>query len=688
MSRRPSMEELERRVAELEAELAEARRVGEALVHAPFGLFMVDLEGRIVAANAGGARHLGSKLPDVIGTRLRDHFPHEVAMRRRERGLQVFASGTGVTFEDAVGDNHYLVTMVPIFDEDHRPKYLAIYGIDVTERVWVERSLRRSRELLRAQRDLALALSQARSYPETLRLCLETAIGLSGLDAGALFLADPEKGDLELVCHQGVRDTLVERYRRMSTATVHARALESREPQYTCRDQLDEATQEALVAEGLRAVAVLPIQHEGRPLGCATFASHTLDEVPEAVRGSLETVAAQAGEAIARARAEEALRASEARLQQAQKLEAIGTLAGGIAHDFNNLLMGIQGNASLMQLETLPGDKILGRLRSIEECVRSGTELTRQLLGFARSGRFEVRPTDLNELIERTSSLFGRTRKDITVGRALSRDLWVVDADRGQLEQVLLNLYVNAWQAMPNGGELRIETRNLVVGEHEDSRHGVPPARYVVVSVTDTGVGMDEATQHRVFEPFFTTKEVGRGTGLGLAMVYGIVKSHGGLVAVESAPGAGATFTLYLPASTRSFTVEPTSKSRETLRGTETILLVDDEAIVLDVGKSMLEALGYSTLVAQSGADAIEVYERHREQIRVVVLDMVMPGLGGAETLERLKAIDPNVRVLLSSGYGLNDAARATFQRGCKAFIQKPFTLDDLSWKIREALEA
>src|SRR5512133_2334546 len=232
----------------------------------------------------------------------------------------------------------------------------------------------------------------------------------------------------------------------------------------------------------------------------------------------------------------------EGRVRQAQKMEAIGTLAGGIAHDFNNLLMGIQGYTSLMLIDMDPGQPHYERLRSIEDQVRRGAELTRQLLGFARGGRYEVKPLSLNEVIRQCSVTFGRAKKELTIQRYLRPGLWTVEADRGQIEKVLTTLFVNAWQAMPGGGDLMIETRNTEMGEDHSLPYQVSPGRYVRVSVSDTGMGMDEQTQQRVFDPFFTTKAMGRGTGLGLATVYGIVKGHGGFIQVESAPGKGTTF--------------------------------------------------------------------------------------------------------------------------------------------------
>jgi PAS domain S-box-containing protein len=376
----------------------------------------------------------------------------------------------------------------------------------------------------------------------------------------------------------------------------------------------------------------------------------------------------------------------EFRLQQAQKMEAIGTLAGGIAHDFNNLLMGIQGNTSLMLLDIDYDHPHYERLRHIEQYIQTGSELTQQLLGFARGGKYDIKVTDLNKLIERTAQMFGRTRKEITIHTKLQPDLWTVAVDRSQIEQVLLNHYVNAWQAMPEGGNLYLRTENVILDENEAKSFDVTPGKYTKVSIADTGVGMDEATQQRIFDPFFTTKEMGRGTGLGLASAYGIINNHGGMITVDSRKGEGATFCLYLPASEEKV-VEEKKLPEAVLAGTETVLLVDDEEMIVEVGQAILETLGYQVLPARSGKETIEVYQKNQDDIGLVILDMIMPGMNGGETYDRLKAINPKVKVLLSSGYSIDSEATDILKRGCNGFIQKPFTIKQLSQKIREILE-
>lgn len=386
-----------------------------------------------------------------------------------------------------------------------------------------------------------------------------------------------------------------------------------------------------------------------------------------------------------RKRAEKEKKKLEDQLQHSQKMESIGTLAGGIAHDFNNLLMGIQGNASLMLLDIQGKNSHYDRLKNVENYVQKGAELTRQLLGFARGGKYEVKPTDLNELIGKSAEMFGRTKKEITIHRKFQKDIWTVEIDQGQIDQVLLNLYVNAWQAMPVGGTLYIETKNSFLREDDVDPYNVDPGRFVQISFTDTGVGMDESTRQRIFEPFFTTKEMGRGTGLGLASAYGIIVNHGGIITVNSEIGMGTTFIIYLPASDKTRYAEEEAADKMTM-GTGTILLVDDEDMILEVGKGLLECLGYRVLTAREGKEAITIYQQTQHEIDMVILDMIMPEMGGGETYDMLKTVNPSINVLLSSGYSMRGQAQGIMQRGCKGFIQKPFTIKDLSQKVGDIL--
>jgi PAS domain S-box-containing protein len=378
----------------------------------------------------------------------------------------------------------------------------------------------------------------------------------------------------------------------------------------------------------------------------------------------------------------------EDRLNAAARLEAIGTLAGGVAHDFNNLLMSMQGHVSLLETECAANASQREALRAIAEAIGSGAKLTQQLLGFARSGRRELLVTDFNEVVLRTFALFSRTNKALRSRLELTAERCVVEIDRAQIERALLNLLVNAAQAMPGGGEICVSTAMAVPDPATRRRLSLGAAGYVMARVADTGVGMDAQTLKHLFEPFFTTKERGRGTGLGLATSYGIVRAHDGAIDVASTAGVGSTFTIWLPLSEKTPTGEARSAVAPPPRGSGTLLIIDDEAAVARVSGRLLERLGYEVLIAGSGEAGIELYRQHRDVIALVVLDFTMPGLSGAETFDRLRAFDPEVKVLLASGYGPDQAVEQLLARGCRGLVQKPYRPEEIAEKIAAILRA
>jgi len=385
-------------------------------------------------------------------------------------------------------------------------------------------------------------------------------------------------------------------------------------------------------------------------------------------------------------KAEREKRKLEKRLQHSQKMEAVGSLAGGIAHDFNNVLMGMQGNASLMLFDIDETHPHYRKIKNIERYVENGSSLTRQLLGFSRGGGYEVRVTDLNKLIKRTSSMFGRAKKEIKIHTKLLKKIWAVEVDQGQMEMVLLNLYINALHAMPEGGDLHLLSENVVIDESSAGNLRLKQGEYVKVAVVDTGTGMDKDIQGKIFDPFFTTKEKGRGTGLGLASASEVIKNHGGLIDVYSEKSKGATFNIYLPASDKKV-IQEKELALKILKGTETILLVDDEEMIIEVNQEILKALGYNPMIARSGTKAIEIYKNNIDKINMVIMDMIIPGMSGKEAYDGLKKINPEIKVLLSSGYSISGQAAEILEQGCNGFIQKPFKLRELSVKIREVLD-
>ncbi len=382
----------------------------------------------------------------------------------------------------------------------------------------------------------------------------------------------------------------------------------------------------------------------------------------------------------------------EYQLQHVRRMDAIGNLAGGIAHNFNNLLMGIQGNVSILIQDKTAGDSGYDELAGIERCIDSGANLTRQLLSFAKGGRYSLDLVDLNDIVEKSAGMFARTRKEIQVERHLEEESLMAEVDAAQIELALMDLYVNAWHAMSHGGTLTVATAMVSLDDTFVKPYNLAPGRYLKIDIADTGAGMDEKTIERIFEPFYTTRPMGEGTGLGLASVFGIIKKHQGIITVESKVGTGTTFSIYLPAAR----ILQKPKQRDRLRvissgkalekGSGTILVVDDEEYILNADKAMLNELGYEVLLANGGKEALRVFAENKDRIKLLILDLVMPDLGGEIVYDRIKALRPDIRVILSSGYSIEGQAESILKKGCDGFIQKPYNLNQLAKKIKEIL--
>ena len=382
------------------------------------------------------------------------------------------------------------------------------------------------------------------------------------------------------------------------------------------------------------------------------------------------------------------LKQTQQQLFQVQKMESIGTLAGGIAHDFNNLLSGMLGHASFLK-ESIPRESDLyADVERIENSAKRAAALTKQLLSFARGGKYEPQRADLNEIVRETLDLLTRTiGKNIALQKSLQHDLWQVQADRTQMQQVLVNLCINARDAMPEGGTLLLETKNVELKE-EDLKPAYAPAKpgkYIQISVSDTGIGMDAETRRRAFEPFFSMKE--GGTGLGLSVVYGVLQSHKGFITVYSELGKGTTFRIYVPAAERAIEKPAVEAEEEVATGRETILVIDDEPVVQQVLSRMLEKMGYTVLVAPTGSEGLIIYSDNKSEIDLILLDMIIPDMPGQEVFRRLKEINPDVKVLLSSGFSETAPAVEAQRHGALGFLEKPYTMGELSARLRSALE-
>ncbi len=377
-------------------------------------------------------------------------------------------------------------------------------------------------------------------------------------------------------------------------------------------------------------------------------------------------------------------------LFQAQKMESIGTLAGGLAHDFNNILTVVLGFCELLLLDRQEGAQDYADLETIARAARNGADLVKRILAFSRQAEPSLRPVDLNHEVLQAWNLLDRTiPKMVAIEPLLADNLMRINADPGQIEQVLLNLAVNARDSMPEGGKIVIKTHNVTLDEEYCATQAeAKPGVYVLLTMSDTGYGMDKYVLEHIFEPFYTTKELGKGTGLGLAMVYGIVKSHGGHVECYSEPGVGTRFKLYFPAIDAEEKAVVASTQVTPALGTETILLVDDDEQIRELAKRLLSGAGYKVLTAGNGKEALHVYRTRRDEISLVILDLLMPEMGGKQCLEELMQIDPHAKVLIASGYSLDNATAKTLERGARGFVGKPYHVKEFIRTVRQVLDA
>ncbi len=655
MPKRPSYEELKQRVKELEKETVKRKRAEEALRESEEkyrtilesiedGYFEVDIRGNFTFFNDSLCKIHGYSKNELMGMNNREYMDEKTVKKVYQTFNKTYTTGKparGFEWEIIRKDGtkrHVQSSVSLINDAEGQP--IGFRGIlrDVTERKKMETELILARNFLKNIFDSSI-----------------DGISTTDLNGNVVYTSPRAK------------DILGYEQKEITGRKVYSIFGNGREDAKAIMKELREKGE-------LRDHEMKFIRKDGELIDINLSASLLKNEKGEVI-GTL---------GIYRDITEKNKLLTQ--LHQAQKIEALGTLAGGIAHNFNNLLMAVMGNTSLILLDTYPDNPNYERLMNIEKQVQSGSKLTRQLLGYAREGRYEIRPISLSQLVKETSDTFATTKKEIRVHQELAKDLFGINADQGQIEQVLMNLYVNAADAMPGGGDLFLKATNITHKDMRGKPYKVKSGNYALLAVRDTGIGMDKKTKDRVFDPFFTTKGMGKGTGLGLASVYGIIKAHGGYIDVKSKKGHGTTFCIYLPASKKR--VEKTAKGAEKItEGEGTILLVDDEEMILDVSVQLLKILGYKVIEAKGGNEAVDIYRRAKDKIDMVLLDMVMPDMGGGKAYDLMKEINTNVKVLLSSGYSIDGQATEILNRGCDGFIQKPFSMKRLSQRIREILD-
>ena len=645
-----------------------------------YAIFMLDPEGRVVSWNAGAERISGYQAEEIIGKSFsRFYTLEDIAVGKPESALALAQISSryeeeGVRVRKDGEEFWASVVITAMCDEGGNLRGYTKVTRDITERRMAEEALRRSydelerriqertAELAEANRTLRAEVAERkRAEEELLRLASivessddaiigETAEGVivswnRGAEKLYGYSAEEVKG-----CHVSILAPL-DRLDEMPT--IMERLKQGRK---------------------IESFETVRLRKDGRRIDVSTTVSPIEDPTGKMVGASVI------------ARDITVHKQLEQQLLQARKMEAVGTLAGGVAHGLNNLLQSIIGYADLALLEADDGNRREWIARVVDSG-RRGANLVAQLLAFSRRTIIDRQPLQLLTLAKEAVRSIKKTA-GTTIRLKASGEIAVVNADPAQMRQMITNLVVNAMHAMPDGGKLTLTLENVTLDEaHGCQDADAKPGDYVCLSVRDTGVGMTPEVRERIFEPFFTTRASEMATGLGLAMVYGIVRMHEGYITVYSKPGEGSEFRAYLPAMDRETTPVPAVPPRPPARGTETILLVEDEDGVLNIGRAMLESLGYRVLTATNGKDALRVYRVHQKEIAAVLTDMVMPQMGGQMLCRVLKQTNPEVKVLLMSGYSMNQDVIRLLADDVKAFLQKPFDLNGLGQAVREALD-
>jgi len=585
------------------------------------------------------------------------------------------------------------------------PEGVAILSVEVTDRKRTEAALRRTVRALTTLSSCNQTLVRADDEQRFLDEFCCIVVDVAGYGMAWIGLLDSGPGlRIRVAAGAGVnadrRERIQATLRQPDSQSEPARAaIRTGQPVVVLFGESDEHSgtwHREYAGLGLRSCIGLPIRANDACIGALVIGSPDPDAFDADERGVLDEVALDLGHGVEtlRARAEQAVTASElevAREQLAlsQRIEAVGRLAGGVAHDFNNLLSVILTYAGFAIERLDPSDPVRADIQEVHDAGQRAAELTRQLLAFSRKQVLQPRPLNLNDRVAAMQSMLSRVLgEDIRIDVRTAADLGSVMADPGQLDQVLMNLAVNARDAMPNGGRLLLETANAELDAEYAAEHVVvEPGSYVMVAVTDTGHGMDAETRSRIFEPFFTTREEGKGTGLGLSTVYGIVKQSGGYIWVYSEIGVGTTFRVYLPRVDRPAVEHRVRRPVIIATGDETILVVEDEDAVRRAAERILRTAGYHVLSAANGDDALRLCEEHEGPIDLLLTDVVMPGLSGRDLSTRVQELKPGLKVMFTSGYTESAIVDHGVLEPGIAFIGKPFAATDLTRRVREVLD-
>jgi len=562
---------------------------------------------------------------------------------------------------------------------------------DITDLKVAQDALAEKAALATLAAEVGNAHTRGDSLRDILQLCTEAMVRHLGAAFARIWTLNAKKTVLELQASSGLYTHIDGAHSRVPVGKYKIGLIAQERRPHLTNDVLNDprvGDREWARRESMVSFAGYPLTVNDELVGVMAMFART--PLTQYALDGLGTIADTVAIGIKRKQAEQVQAGLENQLRQAQKMEAVGNLAGGIAHDFNNLLTAILGYGNILLSRLQEGDP--GR-QNVQEILKAGeraASLTNQLLAFSRKQVLQPKIVDLNALATNLEKMLRRLiGEDVELSTCLEKNLGQVKADPGQIEQVIMNLVVNSRDAMPMGGKLTIETANAALGEDYASRHlGAKPGRYVMVAVADTGVGMGAETQARIFEPFFTTKEVGKGTGLGLATVYGIIKQSEGYVAVYSEPGQGTTFKIYLPRIDQSVETARVGQAAPIPRGTETILLVEDEEAVRRLARLILEGQGYAIIEAPSGSSALAAAEKHATPIHLLLTDVIMTEMNGRELSQRLTRVCPSARVLFMSGYTGDTIVRHGVLEPGIAYLQKPFTPADLARKVREVLDS